>query len=69
MRPHAKARLAVQLPMKTIGATKRRARPAIKNVNTKAAMTPISTHVARETTRMAAAKARNRTMGRPARAV
>lgn len=69
MRPHTKAMLAVQLPIKTIGTTKRRAKPVMKSVKTKAAMIPRNTQVTRETTRVAAAKARYSRTGRPARAV
>jgi hypothetical protein len=61
--------LAVQLPMKTTGTTKRRAKPVVNSVNTRAAMTPTSTQVTRETTRVATAKVRNRRIGRPASAV
>jgi hypothetical protein len=69
MRPHTKATLAVQLPIMATGTTTRRAKPVTKRVKTKAAMTPSTTHVTREMTRVAAAKARNRRIGRPARAV
>ena len=61
--------LAVQLPMTTIGTTNRRAKPVVKRVNTRAAMTPRSTQVTSETTRVATAKARNRRIGKPARAL
>ena len=69
MRPHRKAMLAVQLQMKTTGTTKRRAKPLVKSVNTRAATTPRITQVTRETTMVATTKARNRRIGRPARAV
>lgn len=60
--------VAVQLPMKTTGTTKRRAKPVARSVKTRAAMTASSMQVARETSRVAMAKARNRRIGRPARA-
>lgn len=69
MRPHTKAMLAVQLPMKTMGTTKSRAKPETKRVKTKAATTPSTTQVTREVIRVAAAKARNSKIGRPARAI
>ena len=55
--------------MTTIGTTNRRAKPVVKRVKTRAAMAPSSTQVMSETTRVATAKARNRSIGRPARAV
>lgn len=69
MSPHKNATLAVQLPMKTMGTTKRRAKPVVKKVNRRAAMTPRKMQVMREAARVAMAKARNRRIGRPARAV
>ena len=68
MSPHRKVMLAVQLPMKTTGTTKRRANPVVKSVNTRAAMTPRNTQVMSETNRVATPKARNSRIGRPARA-
>lgn len=69
MRPHTKAMLAVQLPIKMIGKTKKRAKLVVKSVNRRAAMTPSDTQAARDTTKVATAKARNRRIGRPTRAV
>jgi hypothetical protein len=51
-----------------MGTTTSRAKPETKRVKTKAAMTPSPTQVTMEMTRVAAAKARNSKMGRPARA-
>ena len=68
-RPQKKKVPAVQLPMTTTGTTKRRANPVTKNVKTNAAKTPSSTQVTREAKRVAMAKARNRSTGRPAKAV
>ena len=68
-RPQKKKVLAVQLPTTTTGATKRRANPVTKKVKTNAAKTPSSTQVTREAKRVAMAKARNRSTGRPAKAI
>ena len=59
----------MQLPMTTTGTMKRSANPVTKNVKTNAAKMPSSTQVTREAKRVAIAKARNRSTGRPAKAV
>lgn len=61
--------LAVQLPMTTLGIRKRSAKPVMKKVNKNAAITPSSTQVTSEANRVEMAKARNRRMGKPAKAV
>lgn len=61
--------LAVQLPTQTTGTTRRRVRPAMRKVNTQAAITPRNMQVIRETARVETAKVKNRRIGRPARAI
>ena len=63
-----KMKVAEQLATKTVGTTKRRAKPRTKEENTRAARRPKKRQVERETRRVAAAKAKKRTSERPVRA-
>lgn len=55
--------------MKTTGTKKRRAKPVLKSVNTRAVMIPRNMQVMEETTRVVMVKAKKSRIGRPARAV
>lgn len=61
-------KVAEQLAMTTVGTTKSNAKPTTKKVMVSEAMRPRRRQVVRQTRRVAAAKARKRTMGRPANA-
>ena len=63
-----KMKVAEQLATKTVGTTKRKAKPRTKEENAKAARRPKKRQVERETRRVAAAKAKKRTSERPVRA-
>jgi hypothetical protein len=63
-----KMKVAEQLAMKTVGTTKRRAKPRTKKENARAARRPRKMQVERETRSVVVAKATKRTRGRPVRA-
>jgi hypothetical protein len=63
-----KMKVAEQLAMKTVGTTKRSAKPSTKKENARAARRPRNRQVERETRSVAVAKARKRVRGRPVKA-
>lgn len=67
-KPQMKMKVAEQLAMNTVGTTKSREKPTTKKVTLRETSSPRKRQVARETRRVAAAKATKRTRGMPVNA-